>query len=80
MTVSVMTVKLHAPWVHSLKEKRMIVRSLCEKLANRFNVSVIESDAQDFQTDNSIFNCISFCGTLMCLIATRLSSRATTPE
>ncbi len=51
MTVSVMTVKLHAPWVHSLKEKRMIVRSLCEKLANRFNVSVIESDAQDlYQT------------------------------
>jgi uncharacterized protein YlxP (DUF503 family) len=42
-----MTVKLYAPWVHSLKEKRMIVKSLCEKLRNKFNVSVIESDAQD---------------------------------
>ncbi len=47
MTVSVITVKLYAPWVHSLKEKRMIVKSLCEKLINKFHVSVIESDAQD---------------------------------
>lgn len=47
MTVSVITVKLYAPWVHSLKEKRMIVKSLCGKLINKFNVSVIESDAQD---------------------------------
>jgi uncharacterized protein YlxP (DUF503 family) len=47
MTVSVMTVKLYAPWVHSLKEKRMIVKSLCEKLINKFHVSVIEIDAQD---------------------------------
>lgn len=47
MTVSLMTVKLYAPWVHSLKEKRMIVKSLRGKLINKFNVSVIESDAQD---------------------------------
>lgn len=47
MTVSVITVKLYAPWVHSLKEKRMIVKGLCEKLINKFHVSVIESDAQD---------------------------------
>ncbi|MDX9888258.1 MAG: DUF503 domain-containing protein [Anaerovoracaceae bacterium] len=47
MIVSIMTVKLYAPWVQSLKEKRMIVKSLCGKLINKFNVSVIESDAQD---------------------------------
>lgn len=47
MTVSVITVKLYAPWVHSLKEKRGIVKGLCEKLRNKFHVSVIESDAQD---------------------------------
>lgn len=47
MIVYIMTVKLHASWVHSLKEKRMIVKSLCEKLWNKFHVSVIESDAQD---------------------------------
>lgn len=49
MVVSVMTVKLYASWVHSLKEKRMIVKSLCHKLRNKFNVSVIESEAQDVQ-------------------------------
>ncbi len=47
MTVSVITIKLYAPWVHSLKEKRMIVKGLCEKLTNKFHVSVIESDMQD---------------------------------
>ena len=47
MIVSVISLKLYAPWVHSLKEKRMIVKGLCEKLRNKFNVSVIESDAQD---------------------------------
>ncbi len=47
MIVSIITVKLYAPWVHSLKEKRMIVKGLREKLINKFHVSVIESDAQD---------------------------------
>jgi len=42
-----MTVKLYASWVQSLKEKRMIVKRLCGKLINKFNVSVIESDDQD---------------------------------
>lgn len=47
MIVSIMTVKLYAPWVQSLKEKRKIIKSLCGKLINKFNISVIESDAQD---------------------------------
>lgn len=47
MTVSVITVKLYAPWVHSLKEKRMIVNSITHKLRNKFNVSVIEAAEQD---------------------------------
>lgn len=47
MTVGVLTVKLYAPWVHSLKEKRMIVKGLCDRLRNKFNVSVIQSGAQD---------------------------------
>ncbi len=65
MLVSVITVKLFAPWAHSLKEKRMIVKSLCGRLHNQFNVSVIESDAQDihrtivisiaFAAENSAF-------------------------
>lgn len=47
MVIGVAKIKLYAPWVHSLKEKRMIVKSLCTKLRNKFNISVIEIDAQD---------------------------------
>ena len=42
-----MTFTLRAPWVHSLKEKRMIVKSLASRLHNRFNVSASEIDEQD---------------------------------
>ena len=42
-----MTFRLHASWVHSLKEKRMIVKSLVAKLQNRFHVSAAEIDEQD---------------------------------
>ena len=42
-----MTFRLQAPWVHSLKEKRMIVKSLIAKLQNRFRVSAAETDEQD---------------------------------
>ena len=42
-----MTFRLHAPWVHSLKEKRMIVKSLVAKLQNRFHVSAAETGEQD---------------------------------
>jgi uncharacterized protein YlxP (DUF503 family) len=47
MIVSLIKIEMHASWVHSLKEKRMIVKSICEKLRNKFNVSVIECEAQD---------------------------------
>ena len=42
-----MTFRLHAPWVYSLKEKRMIVKSLIAKLQNRYHVSAAEIDEQD---------------------------------
>ena len=47
MNIAAMTFKLHAPWVHSLKEKRMIVKSLVAKLKNKFHVSAAEIDEQD---------------------------------
>lgn len=47
MQVAVLTVNLYAPWVHSLKEKRMEVKSLLARISNKFNVSVAEVDAQD---------------------------------
>lgn len=42
-----MTFRLHAPWVHSLKEKRMIVKSLVARIQNKFHVSAAEIDEQD---------------------------------
>ena len=50
MQIAAMTFRLHAPWVHSLKEKRMIVKSLVAKLQNRFHVSAAEIGEQDAHT------------------------------
>lgn len=47
MIVAVMTFRLRAPWVHSLKEKRMIVKSIIAKLQNKFHVSAAETYEQD---------------------------------
>ena len=45
-----MTFKLRAEWVRSLKEKRMIVKSLIAKLQNKYHVSAAEVDEQDTHT------------------------------
>ena len=42
-----MSFRLYAPWVHSLKEKRMIVKSIVARLQNRFHVSAAEIEEQD---------------------------------
>ena len=47
MKIATLTFRLRAPWVHSLKEKRMIVKSLIAKLQNRYHVSAAEIDEQD---------------------------------
>ncbi len=47
MRVIALTIRLYAPWVHSLKEKRMEVKSLIAKLQNKFHVSAAEVDEQD---------------------------------
>ena len=47
MNIAVITFRLRAPWVHSLKDKRMIVKSLVAKLQNKFHVSAAEIDEQD---------------------------------
>ena len=47
MKIATIIFRLHAPWVHSLKEKRMIVKSLIAKLQNKYHVSVAEIDEQD---------------------------------
>ena len=47
MIIAAMTFRLHAPWVHSLKEKRMVVKRLITQLQNKFHVSAAEVDEQD---------------------------------
>ena len=49
MKIGCLEIQLGAPWVSSLKEKRMIVRSLVAKIRQSFNVSVHEIDAHDIQ-------------------------------
>lgn len=47
MRIATMTFRLHAPWVHSLKEKRMVVKSLAAQMQNHCHVSAAEIDEQD---------------------------------
>lgn len=47
MLIGSLEVILAVPWVQSLKEKRMIVRSLVAKIRHKFNVSVHEVDEMD---------------------------------
>ena len=47
MRVLNLKITLRASWVHSLKEKRMVVKSIVQWLKNKFNVSVGEVDEQD---------------------------------
>ena len=47
MNIAAMTFRLHAPWVNSLKEKRMTVKSLADRLRARFHVSAAEIAEQD---------------------------------
>ena len=47
MMIAAVTFRLRAPWVHSLKEKRMVVKGLIAKLQNQFHVSAAEIDEQD---------------------------------
>ena len=50
MQIAVLTFRLHAPWVHGLKEKRMIVKSLIAKLQGKFHISAAEINEQDTHT------------------------------
>jgi len=47
MKILLMKITLRASWVHSLKEKRMVVKSIVQRLKNKFNISVAEVAEQD---------------------------------
>jgi hypothetical protein len=50
LVVGVIRWQLSIPGCRSLKEKRRVVKSLKERVRNRFNVSVAETDHQDVWT------------------------------
>src|SRR6266436_290156 len=47
MPIGLLTLEIHLPYVHSLKEKRLVIQKLKDRLRTRFNVSVAELDHQD---------------------------------
>ena len=62
MKVLLLKVTLRASWVHSLKEKRMVVKSIMQKLKNKFNISVGEVDDQDIHK-SIVIGISGVCGT-----------------
>lgn len=61
MNVLIMEITLRASWVKSLKEKRMVVKSIVQKLKNKFNVSVAEIDEQDVHK-TAVIGIAAICG------------------
>ena len=47
VTIALLTLDIHIPHAQSLKDKRMVVRRLKDRLRSKFNVSVSETDHQE---------------------------------
>jgi uncharacterized protein YlxP (DUF503 family) len=47
MVIGLLTLDLHFPGARSLKDKRQVLRSLEQRIRNRFNVSIAEVEHQD---------------------------------
>ncbi len=60
MIIGTCKVYMSAEWVYSLKEKRMVVKSIIEKTKNKFNVSVSEIEKQEIHKSIVIgFACVT---------------------
>jgi uncharacterized protein len=47
MPVGLLTLEIHLPYSHSLKEKRAVLRKIRDRIRSRFNVAVAEVDHRD---------------------------------
>jgi len=47
IVIALLTLDIHIPEAHSLKDKRMVVRRLKDRLRANFNVSVSETEHQE---------------------------------
>jgi uncharacterized protein YlxP (DUF503 family) len=45
--IALLTLDIHIPDAHSLKDKRMVIRKLKDRLRSNFNVSVSETEHQE---------------------------------
>ena len=54
MNVATARITLRLPASHSLKDKRRVVKSICQRTQNRFNVSIAEVEAQDLWQTTSL--------------------------
>ena len=60
MIIGSCKVYLTAEWVYSLKEKRMVVKSLVERMRHKFNIAVAEVEQMDVHRTIVIgFVCVS---------------------
>jgi len=61
MKILLIKITLRSSWIHSLKEKRMVVKSIIQKLKNKFNISVAEVDEQDIH-QTIVIDIAGICG------------------
>ncbi len=54
MPIAFLTLELRIEGAHSLKDKRQVLRSMKDKLRNKFNVAVAELDASDLWQRSTI--------------------------
>jgi uncharacterized protein YlxP (DUF503 family) len=47
ITIALLTLEIHIPHAQSLKDKRMVLRRLKDRLRSKFNVAVSEVDHQE---------------------------------
>jgi len=47
IVIALLTLDIHVPHAQSLKDKRMVVRSIKDRLRSKFNVAVAEVDHQE---------------------------------
>jgi uncharacterized protein len=60
-SIGVLTLYIHVEYSHSLKEKRHVVKSLKDRLRERFNISVAEIDGLD-SWQNSVVAAVTVSG------------------
>jgi len=47
IVIALLTLDIHIPHAQSLKDKRMVIRRIKDRLQSKFNVAVSETDHQD---------------------------------